>query len=839
MKKVFIIGLIFILSVFSLSAAEWWEGKIISRFETSELKNVSSAAINSALYQYRSAAMTLELADELVKTVNDIDGVAQVSISAYELDSGDLGIIFDITELPYLSSISFNGNSKIRNSDLTAALTDLEVGQFIDINKKSSIDIAVAELKAVYLSKGFSSDIPIDCDVNLDEETNRVSIVFNITEGAQTRISEILFEGNNYVSSSTLKKQISSKTKGLFYNGFLDESKIEQDKEAIESYYSSIGYIDAKVTEVRYEDVEDQSNNNYRDVRTVFVVSEGEQWTYGGTVYSGNTIFNDDAISNILSLKKGDVFNLVEYTEELTAIAALYYDNGYITSNFIPNEIKDEKTKTVSYELTIVEGAQSVIEEIKITGLKKTKEYVMRRELVFKEGDIFSRSKLITSAQNMYNTGLLSDINYDLYYGQNENGIIVEFLVTEGSQMDIQFGATFGGVSSGFPISGMLQWVNRNLGGTARSLSVATELGASSQNVSVSLGDLWVGDLRWANSISFSFAHNIYSGQLQKGIGSSFSTGRNTSEVWPLGYVSAEQYINSKNATPLSQYLMDYRILSLSLSYTSAYTIIYDVGRLSFSGGLSLGLNKAIYDKNNVPFENLIKLYGENWQFSNKLSVGVQWDGRDYVTNTTKGYILSASATYAGGFLQGLSNYIKLSMTAAGYLKLFNIGDPENKRNVVLSATSTLGLMLPQFWKMNGEYAWYDPKLGATKMEMLYIDGWTTARGFDFVSDQAIMLDNMIEIGVPIVVDVLQGEVYFSATGAAPDFYTGTRKLDWYFSMGLGIRLKISGFPLGVYFVKNASYFERDNAFKWIDGSIFPNFLGGFKIVLAISNSII
>ena len=56
----------------------------------------------------------------------------------------------------------------------------------------------------------------------------------------------------------------------------------------------------------------------------------------------------------------------------------------------------------------ITEGEQSIVEDIIITGLTKTKPYVMERELTLKVGDVFSRSRLIRSQQNLMNTGLIS-----------------------------------------------------------------------------------------------------------------------------------------------------------------------------------------------------------------------------------------------------------------------------------------------------------------------------------------------------------------------------------------------------------------------------------------------
>ncbi|MBQ5391275.1 MAG: hypothetical protein IIU44_02780, partial [Spirochaetales bacterium] len=60
---------------------------------------------------------------------------------------------------------------------------------------------------------------------------------------------------------------------------------------------------------------------------------------------------------------------------------------------------------------------------------------------------------------------LLANLDYDLMYGQEENGVILEFKLEEGNSKDIQFGATFGGTLNSFPVSGFMQWTDHNLCG--------------------------------------------------------------------------------------------------------------------------------------------------------------------------------------------------------------------------------------------------------------------------------------------------------------------------------------------------------------------------------------
>lgn len=842
MKRIVSVCLVVLISVFMVFATEqsWWYGKEIEGFSYTGLKNVKEAEINDALYKYRHATFSDEVFADIQDALYNVQGIDFFIADAQRNETDGLVLAFEFYELPMLSSISFEGNEKVKTSDLRGALSTLAVGSFMDPSRKSVFEAAKQEILDFYATKGFES-VPVEYEIRENEEAGTFAVVFSLTEGLQTRIVSISFTGNEHVDSSILKKQVSSKVKSLFNNGFLDENKLKSDADAIALYYQTNGYIDVIVGSPVVEEL-DTSNEKFREVSVTFPIVEGSQWFYGGMEVNGNTIFSDEEIASVLSMQVGSVLNLQLVQNEYTAVADLYYNDGYISNGMDVSDERDDTNMTVKYFLTITEGPQAYVEDILISGLTKTKEYVMRRELSFNPGDVFSKAKLTTSAQNLYNTGLLSDLSYDLLYGKDQNNVIVDFKLEEGNQKDIQFGATFGGTVDGFPVSGFLTWSDRNLGGRGQQLDVSTTVSPDTQSLSFTFGDSWFMDKRWSNSVSLSFSHKKVEGELQRADSTvPYYDGRNDGETYPKGYDSSASWINSSKSYPAAKDLMDYRLFTFSLGYSTGYTFIYDVGRLSFSGGLSVSLNKAVYDKDKYdPFEKLIYKYGQAWQFSNKFTLSAQWDGRDYVTNTTKGYVLGASMTYAGGLLGGLSNYIKLTGSAAGYLKLFSFQTKDEKtKNIMLCASTSANVMMPQLYNYEGSFGFHDPKLGATKYEMLYIDGMTIGRGFSTITDQAFLWDNMLEVSYQLVDNVIQAEAFVSATGIKNNLGKASN-LNWYFAAGAGIKLKISGFPLGLYLVKNATLI--DNTFAWQGGSYFHrnNAAGsGMSLVLAISTSLI
>lgn len=828
-----------------LAAADdvWWNGKVITDFRYSGLQNVSERTINDLLQPYEGEAYS----DALFAQINDVlyaqPWLSYMSAEALaEGPEQNLVIQINVVENPMIASVSAVGCSRLTARSALEA-QEYSVGEFFTPGR---LNVNADSIKEHYISRGYR-DVQVEAEYAEDTEANTVSITYTVTEGKQYKVRSILFEGISGLDAGTIKGEMAVKERTFFNNGNLVMSDLQADRDKVLALYGREGYPDATVDNVDVVPTgEEDDNTIYVDI--IYTITEGDRWTIGNVSFSGNEIYSDEQIGALLTMKSGDIYNGDDIMRQYEGIASLYYDNGYIRSSINFNTTRNPETHTIDYDIRITEGTQSIVEDIIITGLTKTQEYVIRREITLKPGDVFSRSRLIRSQQNIMNTGLVSNVRAELLYGSTADGVVIEFIVEEGSQMELQVGATFGGTVDGFPISGFVSWADRNLGGTARSLSISTTLSPDTQSISLSFSDNWVGDQRWSNGVTFSVEHSYRDNTLQRDPHSAYYDGRDENMVtYPLGYPNADAWYSSDNPIyPTSSNLMAYDFWRISLGYNTGYTFAFDPGNLTISGGISFGLNHAVYDDNLYdPYEELIMKYHERWQWSNRLSLGLTWDGRDLVRNTTRGYLLSLSYTYAGGILGGLSNYNKLSASASGYVSLFGYTDEEGRPyNLVLSLNSSVSFMFDQYWNGDDGWGWYDAKMGATKYEMLYIDGMNIGRGFDVEYDKSFLWHNEIDLTWPIVYQVLAVEGFISATGVTStlgdlhSFYN----IDWYFAAGIGLKMQIPGFPLGLYIVKNATWqHNRTEQFQWEDGFLFndPNRPGsGVKIVLAITTQL-
>ena len=86
------------------------------------------------------------------------------------------------------------------------------------------------------------------------KDTNSVDVIFNITEGYASKITEIVFNGNNNFSARKLKEQILSKELGIlqinYSNASFEEGKTSADAQMLISFYQNNGYAKVNVKSI-------------------------------------------------------------------------------------------------------------------------------------------------------------------------------------------------------------------------------------------------------------------------------------------------------------------------------------------------------------------------------------------------------------------------------------------------------------------------------------------------------------------------------------------------------------------------------------------------------------
>ena len=818
------------------SQDEWYIGRVIAKFTVSGIGVDNINSTEKVLNRYKGRRFTYNLLDNLQNDLFSLGFIESIDPKVDITKEFNLNLILDFTELSKINEIKFLS----QDEDATLEIADKELFKCLEFKKgdyviDNQVRYSVLSIEDYYKSIG-RSGTKVEYEISLNDN-NTKNIVYKILEAHERKVAKVLFTGNFKTSTRKLTNLLATKTLGSAKNAYFDPDNITKDIENLQSFYNNAGYIDATVVQEKIENINTDKNDTHEKIEITYKITEGEMWKIGKITFFNNTIFTSKELLSKLSLKSNDIYNAKKFENDKETLLNGYYALGYVFAR-INASIKRSRNNTIDIEYQFIEGLQAYIEKVNFNGLIRTKEFVFRRELAINDGDVFNRDKLQESYQNIYNTGLISQLNYSLERGSDDEHLIMNFDIEEAQNMDLSFGISFGGTEGGFPLSFVASFNNKNFMGEAKTLSLGTNITTDYQSLNFSYGSGWFKDTRWANSFSFSFERSNKDNILQKNPNSEYQIGRNN--AYPYGYSSYDEYEAYDESIPETKYLMSYEMYRVALGYNTGYTWIFNKsGRLSISFGLSIGLNHVIYNENEyVPFEYLIYQYNNGWRFSNRASFGIVWDGRDYVQDPTKGYMISQNFVYAGGILQGLSNYIKSSTSLSGYLTIFKLNENDVKpRSLVGSLTTSVSFVLPQFWdagkNIDGGLKWHDAKLGATRSEMLYIDGMRNARGHNIVYDISFMWDSILELSFPIVKGIVNLELFSSMTAASKNLDNFYNSIIWYGAFGVGAKLKISGFPLGFYFT--GDYKIKDGNLSWVSGGLFDY----VHPVIAISTSLI
>ena len=772
MRRKILSILFIIMCVFQAFAQEedsdWFWNHQISKIEFEGLKIIKKSEITGVTSSFIGQPFTEELYSEMIDRLNDLEFFEDIEpYATHDKNPDKILLVFKVTEYPAVSKIEFVGNQKIRNGELR----DLIKTKTNEIYNESRLLIDERLIREHYIEKGYTDSLVTH---TTEKEEGGVRVIYKITEGRNTVISNISMMGNTIVSERVLKGKISLKEAGFLKDGAYKSSALEQDKRTIISYYNERGYIDANIIDVKI-DSKDNDEKQRIDLSITFVIQEGPQYTYSGLTITGNQIFSTEKLAAQMKLKEGAVFNSIKFEEGMAAIANIYYESGYMSNGFYPVPAKDTDRKEIAYTIVIEERARSHVENIIIKGNNKTKDYVINREIPIEPGDVFSREKIIAGLRNLYNLQYFSNILPDVEQGSEENLVDLVFSVEEGSTISMNLGMQFSGISEpdDIPVSVYFTVANTNLFGEGKSISSSVNIAKKTQSLDFSYGQSWIGDLPISFSESLSFSH--------------------TNNFTPVLMYQPNGEFDQYN------YYVNYEGYSASLGSAIGRRWTPRFAILSLSGGLSNTLTKYKYDDATfVTADSAISIFANRFGFMNSLWGSFSMDDRDINYDPSTGWFASQKITF-NGLIPKLEKefFVSSETKLEKYFTLFNWQFNE-KTNIkgILAFYTGLTMLFP----INNSVI--------SDSNKPYIDGMFTGRGWSELYRSAdakgkAIWNTQVEFRVPIVPGVVGVDFFHDAVAVKPEvgqLFTNLSLNDFYFSFGPGIRFLMQQFPLHLLF---------------------------------------
>ncbi|MDR3276103.1 MAG: outer membrane protein assembly factor BamA [Treponema sp.] len=803
-----------VIPAFAQESDAWPQGKAIEDIVFEGLNHVSAQELRGVVEPFIGRPYTDSLFLEIQGRLYALEYFDLLSPNLEVSASQGVIIRFKVTERSIISSISFTGNSGLRQTELLGTIT-IKVG---DVVLPLKISVDEAALKILYLEKGYP-DIKVSSELR-DNGNGSMALIFRIEEGDKITVAGFVFEGNTVFSGRTLTGQLSLKAKGLFVDGAFQESKLTADIATLTQYYHDRGYIDAKVTDVIRNISKDSQGNN--SLTITFKIEEGRLYTFGGFNFEGNVVFPTDQLDKLISSKTGEAISARKVEEDFQRVSDLYYENGYIFNTINREEIRNTETGVISYKIVIVERGRAYIEHIYIVGNTKTDEEVILREIPLEPGDIFSKSKIVEGLRNLYNLQYFSgNIIPEIYQGSADNLMDLVITVEEISTTDLNFGMSFSGSSDpdAFPISLTLGFADRNFLGKGNSITAQGSAATDSQSLVLGYTQNWLFGVPLSMGVNFAVQH-----KKQVAFMGNLLFEGNEDDAFPNGFNSYSEY-RSANKTPASEYLMPYDQVTLSLGVSMGYRWLTPVGNLGLGSGISSAWDMKSYDADLYrPFDPLLRLGNKEFTPALSFYAMVYLDQRDIYYDPSNGYYVSQRLGFHGILPEPMEreHYLRSDTKAEYFLTFLDIPITETyDLKFILGIHTGLSFIFPQPWGPQTNFI--------EQANQLAIDGVFNARGWtgrQLFTGNALW-ENWLEIRIPVVPGLLAVDIFFDAAALKPTptaFFSEFHIQDMYFSLGFGIRLAIPQLPLRLMLGRRF-YVDESGKVKWPEGNAFDGAL--------------
>lgn len=380
-------------------------------------------------------------------------------------------------ENPYRFSLFFEGNKEFDVPEMTKRL-NLRAAERLGFNPGAEL---ADRIKQVYQKEGFAG-----VQVTFEERMIAAEFVrqfrFVIKEGPKVKIKGIEISGRVSKPNEEYAEFIEDHAGSLTERGYYNAEELELGYKNLVVDLQNQGFLKAKIQSTRTSFSKDGAQ------ATVFVfLDEGPLTTITDIQLKGLKSFKPEEIYDLIGLRQGSPLHLNILEESLARIQEFYVGRGYLDVKILNDQDNLVKYNEDNTQATIVfeieEGPQVRVSSILIEGNEITREDVFLREIEFRAGDILTGDKIRDSTLRLQRLGLLSRV--DIRTLEKDTSIAdrtVVIDVTERNPGLFNIGSTVNlEVTNEFypslrVYSGLAY---RNLGGTARALSLRGEVNAN------------------------------------------------------------------------------------------------------------------------------------------------------------------------------------------------------------------------------------------------------------------------------------------------------------------------------------------------------------------------
>jgi outer membrane protein assembly factor BamA len=288
-----------------------------------------------------------------------------------------------------LSALSFAANRQMRK--LIPIYSERTIdGDLVEEGERNLID---------YFQKKGYSDVKVKH--TLSQQADQILIVYDIDRGEKHKVGEILFHGNNQVSTHDLLAQIAVKKSHLWTHGSVSPKLLKQSVSNLESLYRDRGYEEVRIT----SHVVDRSAK----LDVAFEIEEGQQTLVDNVKIEGNNNLPQDKLTagHGFQLRAGQAFSPRRLAEDRNRISATYLNGGYLNAEVkakVDHPGGDVHRVAVTY--TIDEHQLVRVGEVLYLGQKNTRVSLIAKTANMTAEAPMQKGKLLEAESHLYDLNI-------------------------------------------------------------------------------------------------------------------------------------------------------------------------------------------------------------------------------------------------------------------------------------------------------------------------------------------------------------------------------------------------------------------------------------------------
>ncbi|HAS83056.1 MAG TPA: outer membrane protein assembly factor BamA [Verrucomicrobia bacterium] len=349
------------------------------------------------------AEFSASLAAQDVKRLLETGQFTTVNVRVEEGAGGDVKVIFTVQPKWRLAARpEFQGVHRFRQGKVRK-LMELEDGDLVD---EQAAGVAMRKVIQEYRKKRYPRATGTWTFETVNEARGLVRLVFVFEEGKPSFVNEIEVKGNQTIPNRELRDALKRpwvlnpwywivrKKYDLFELGEIESN--------VKRQYMNQGFMDVQVS------VSSDSEEGGR--RAVVKVQEGERYQFGDVRLVGNTLYPDEALRNQLTMQPGTLASLDAIENSAERLQLYYGDRGYLNAGARPVLVPDSQTRKVHVTYNIREGELVNIRNIIIRNNTRTKDKVIRRELLVYPGEVYNQTRVQRSERRLSNLGFFETV---------------------------------------------------------------------------------------------------------------------------------------------------------------------------------------------------------------------------------------------------------------------------------------------------------------------------------------------------------------------------------------------------------------------------------------------